>query len=191
MPGNKAHNLMNPQFSNKAPKHTEKPKQSGVLILLYSDKGIIRFPLIQRAEYPGTHSGQMAFPGGKKEPQDQNLTQTAIREAEEEIGITKNNIIILGHLSKCFVAASNYDVLPVIGYTKKKPSFKPDTREVSEIITPSLPELMNNPAPQIKNITIHKNIKLRSPYYQLQNKIVWGATAMVLNELTLILKETN
>ena len=87
LPGSQAHDPMRanpvgntiPNFSHKLP-----PKPGSVLILLYESGGIIRFPLIKRPEYLGAHSGQISFPGGKAEP-DEDVIQTALREAHEEI----------------------------------------------------------------------------------------------------------
>ena len=90
MPGGLAHQKMKPKMANGAPlkmKHATPPRKGGVLILLYEEDGMVRFPLIQRPSYEGIHSGQMALPGGRYEPQDQDQYHTALRESEEEIGV--------------------------------------------------------------------------------------------------------
>lgn len=192
MPGESAHNQMKPELSNGSPirfKHTESPRPGGVLILLYEDEGQVRFPLIQRPEYSGIHSGQIALPGGKKEQTDEDLIATAKRESEEEIGVDRRDIITIGSLSTFFVAASNYEVLPVIGYTQSKPTFVPDPREVTEIITPLATDLIDVSRRGVKDIIVRDGFALKSPYYNLQNKTVWGATAMMLSELVEILND--
>lgn len=192
MPGEKAHNEMKPHMKNGAPvqiEHPTPPKEGGVMLLLYEEEGVVRFPLIQRPEYNGVHSGQIAFPGGKKELGDSDLTETALRESQEEIGVNKHHVKVIGHLSKFFVAASNFDILPVIGYAKKTPTFEPDNREVSGIITPTISDLLDEDNRRKKDIIVRGGVKLHSPYFELQQKTVWGATAMMLSEFVAILHE--
>ncbi|MEQ9403421.1 MAG: CoA pyrophosphatase [Cyclobacteriaceae bacterium] len=192
LPGKSAHDLMKPKHKSGAPiriKHTVAPKEGGVLILLYEENGEVKFPLIRRPEYDGIHSGQVAFPGGRREDSDQDLIHTALREAEEEIGVSQNEVNIIGNLSRFFVAASNYDILPVIGFTEKTPEFRPDPREVSDILIPSAMDLIDNRNLRTTDITVRNGFKLYSPYFDLQDHIVWGATAMMLSELKAVLQD--
>lgn len=192
MPGDVAHLKMKPKMSNGSPlnlKHSTPPRKGGVLILLYEDEGKVHFPLIQRPNYDGIHSGQMALPGGRYEEEDQDQYQTALRETNEEIGVDHNKIEIIGSLSEFFVAASNYMVLPVIGKIDFKPKFIPEPREVSEIVTPPIIHLVDPMRLKEKEITVRKDFKLQCPYYDLEGRTVWGATAMMLSEMVEILKE--
>ena len=194
MPGGSAHRLMQPKLENGAPiriNHKVSPKKGGVLILFYEESGNVRFPLIQRPEYEGIHSGQIALPGGGKEDEDIDLTHTALREAEEEIGVDQNRVQVIGALTQFFVAASNYDILPVIGYYDGVPDFTPDSREVSSIITPRAIDLLDEKKRRIKDITVRNGFTLSSPYFDLEDKVVWGATAMMLSELVTIFDEFN
>src|SRR3989337_4106176 len=98
LPGQQAHDIfkaipvgdVRPLFEHKDP-----PRPGGVIILLYEDEGVIKFPLIKRPEYLGAHSGQVSLPGGKAEP-GEDAIQTALRECEEEIGVGRNGIKVLG-----------------------------------------------------------------------------------------------
>ncbi len=192
MPGETAHNMMLPKLKNGSGirfKHEEKSKEGGVLILFYEEDGIVKFPLIERPEYNGVHSGQIALPGGRKEETDTDLIQTALREAEEEIGVNKSSVEVLGSLSKFFVGASNYDILPVIGVINQVPKFYPDSREVKEIITPAATDLLDLEKRKVKDINAKNGYILSSPYFDLQRKMVWGATAMMLSELVAVLNE--
>ena len=192
LPGKEAHELMKPKMadgSNFILKHPAKPRDGGVLILFYeSDEGV-RFPLIQRPTYEGIHSGQVALPGGKEEESDRSLITTALREANEEIGINPEKVEILGSLSKFFVIASNYCVLPVIGVTKEPPQFVPDSREVESILHPTLADLINPKLLKEKQMMVRGGVDMICPYYDLEQKVVWGATAMMLSELVVLLKE--
>lgn len=192
MPGSSAHNMMQPKMGGGAPiriKHTMPPRPGGVLILFFEENGLVKFPLIQRPEYEGIHSGQIAFPGGKSEASDASLVETALREAEEEIGVDRNQISIVGALSDFFVAASNFDILPVVGVAQTPPNFKADAREVSEIITPQAKDLIHPETVKTKEMVVRNGITLASPYFDLEEKVVWGATAMMLSELKVILQE--
>src|SRR5690349_16347911 len=82
-----------PLFEHKLP-----PRPGGVIILLYEDEGLIKFPLIKRAEYLGAHSGQISLPGGKAEP-GEDAVVTALRECEEEIGVKPDQLTVIGKLS--------------------------------------------------------------------------------------------
>ena len=192
LPGNEAHELMKPRMAdgtNFSLKHPKKPREGGVLILLFESKGVVRFPLIQRPVYEGIHSGQIALPGGKEEQGDGSLKNTALREAHEEIGADPSQIEIIGSLSKFFVIASNYCVLPVIGKVKDVPQFIPDQREVEGIINPPLVALTDPVFSKEKQMLVRGGVEMICPYFDLEGKVVWGATAMMLSELGVILKE--
>ncbi len=163
-------------------------KKAGILILLYLKKKELFTVLIQRNKYPGVHSGQISFPGGQKEKNDKDLIHTAIREAEEETGVDLTNIDIIGNLTPLYIEVSNFDVLPVIGWLKETPSFKPDIKEVENIIEIKLKDLVND-----KNIGylhfIRLGRKIKTPCYTIGNNKIWGATAMIISELVTIIKK--
>ncbi|MEP5611977.1 MAG: CoA pyrophosphatase [Cyclobacteriaceae bacterium] len=194
MPGESAYSLMQPKLQNGSNirfNHSVKPKEGGVLILLYEEDGVVKFPLIERQDYDGIHSGQISLPGGKKEDEDLDLVQTALRETEEEIGINRSEVRVLGSLTQFFVGASNFDILPVIGVLQTSPKFEPDSREVKEIVTPSVLDLLNIEKRRTTDINVRNGYMLSSPYFDLENKMVWGATAMMLSELVPVLNEFN
>ncbi len=101
----------------------------------------IYFPLILRPAYDGVHSGQVAFPGGRYEKTDENLIRTALREAQEEIGLRLNDVKVLGILTELFIPASNFYVLPVVATIPYRPDFYPDPREVEDIFEIKLKDI--------------------------------------------------
>ena len=135
--------LIKPKFSHQLP-----PKPGSVLILLYPDKGGIKFPLTKRPDYLGAHGGQVSLPGGKSE-EGEDAIQTALREGEEEIGVSQKHMQVIGRLSDFFVIPSNFMVTPVVAYTEYKPNFVPQASEVDRILEGSLPELLRPDAIQI------------------------------------------
>lgn len=189
LPGAEAHQLMAPKHRPGFKlKHDKPPRPGAVMILLYEEDGIIRFPLIRRSEYRGVHSGQIALPGGKADQTDSNLLATAKREAQEELGIDPQKIEIVGNLSSFFVAASNFQILPVVAYAREYPEFVPDEREVAGVVKADLKTMIDPQTIKEKEITPAEGITFDAPYYDLAGNVVWGATAMMLSEFVTLTK---
>ncbi len=171
-------------------KNNQEARKGAVLILLYEELQEVNFILTQRPDYNGTHGGQVSFPGGKAEDGDSDLTETALREAEEEIGVDRNEVQIIGTLTEFFVGASNHQVLPVIGYSSNKPEFSPDAYEVAEILPVPLVHLLDESRVKSTILEVGEGkFKLDAPYFDLHEKVVWGATAGMLSEFKDILRE--
>lgn len=158
-------------------------RQGGVLILLYPHEQRIRLPLILRATYRGVHSGQVGLPGGGREEIDTDLQATALREAYEEIGVHPDAVTVLGRLTTLYVYASNYVVHPFVGWTKDRPNFHTDPYEVAKLIEIRLDQILD-PANQCEEMWELRSRSALVPYYSIGNEVVWGATAMILSELT-------
>ncbi len=192
LPGYLAHNLMSPKLptGNRVNfKFDRAPRKGAVLILLYERDGEIWFPMIQRPLYDGVHSGQMALPGGRYEETDGDLKVTAMRETQEEIGVEPAHINIIGHLSEFMVSASNHLIVPYVGFSKEIPRFIPDEVEVDEIIEAPLSQLLDKSRLKEKEIVTAHGYRLHSPYFDIQDKVVWGATAMMLSEFAAIIED--
>ncbi|KAA6434020.1 CoA pyrophosphatase [Dyadobacter flavalbus] len=187
LPGESAHRIM--QASSKLRlyfKPNARTRKSAVLVLFYPHKDEIYFPLILRPAYDGVHSGQVAFPGGRYEPTDEDLMRTALREAQEEIGLRLTDVKVLGILTELFIPASNFYVLPVIATMPYRPDFYPDPREVEDIFEIKLEEISD------VNIIGSSDIQIRgeqvhAPHYMVQGYKIWGATAMMISELLTVL----
>ncbi len=164
-------------------KKTESPKESAILILFYPYKNEIYIAFIKRQSYDGVHSGQIAFPGGKYEQSDNSLTDTALREAHEEIGVNKESVNIIGNLSSIYIPPSNFNVLPVIGFSKSRPELKKDPLEVDEIIEITLSQLLNPKNNQNRDILRPNQLRVNVPCYYINGHIIWGATSMIISEL--------
>ncbi len=192
LPGLKAQLKMSPNITRIQEKYIaprSDARQSGVLILLYKDEyQNVRFPLIKRASYDGAHSGQIGLPGGKME-QGESFQQTALREAQEEIGIESKDVKVLGELTRFYVWVSNYIVQPIVGYLDYIPRFIPDLHEVDNVISASLGDFLDDQKIMRKEIRTSQGYVIDAPYYSVEGEVVWGATAMMLSEFREVLKK--
>lgn len=182
LPGEKAHVKMAPAHRFDFPENKERARLSGVLILLYPFKDSVYTVLIKRAAYNGHHSGQISFPGGKYEDKDGTLVYTALREANEEVGVTFDEVRILGTISSLYIPVSNIMVLPVVGFAKARPEFVNDPIEVDAVLEVDLKDLSNPENKKLGQIQTHRTT-VKAPYFEVQKKIIWGATAMIIAEL--------
>lgn len=164
---------------------------ASVLCLLYPKNGQWHLPLIQRVITKNDkHSGQMSFPGGKLEPTDSTNQATALREAQEEIGIRKEDVTLLGDLTPLYVPASNFKVFPFIGYLDYTPTFIPQEREVAEVVEVKLEQLIHPQTKKYKTIEYGNGYSIKDvPYFDVNEKTVWGATAMMLSEFVELINQ--
>jgi 8-oxo-dGTP pyrophosphatase MutT (NUDIX family) len=164
-------------------------RKSGVLILFYLKNQEIYTVLTQRYEYDGKHSGQISFPGGKHEDADKDIYFTALREANEEIGVIIDDVDVIGQISNVFIPVSNFYVSPVLGFINHYPEFNIDNHEVEGLIELKLTDLISTKELTESKIKLANNTLLKVPSFIIDNKIVWGATALMLNELRHLLFE--
>jgi len=191
LPGEAAHQKMTSIYrplSSLALKSALEIRESAVAVILCLNNGQIECILTQRTEYNGNHSGQISFPGGKKDPSDLDLEETARRESFEEIGIPVDSGIFLGQLTDVFIPVSGFLVKPFVFYHHQLPEFIRNEREVAEILTFPLfdlkkEELISKMEVHLPDGSVFRDI----PYFDLANKKVWGATAFILSEIREIL----
>lgn len=189
LPGFKAQKLMSPsvRHTGKIKYDHTKARTSSVLILLYKKNNEWYIPLIQRTQYDGAHSGQVSFPGGKYEEEDRTLLNTALREAQEEIGIQPSDVEFITQLSSLYIPNSNFLVYPQVCVTMHQPDFVPDLREVDSIIEVPVVKLLLPSTVQFFKREIN-GIHVDAPFYKIDDYIVWGATAMMLSEFLSLIK---
>lgn len=165
-------------------------KESAVLLNLYPDaKGSTNIILIQRTIHEGAaHSGQISFPGGKKESSDLHLLDTARREAKEEINLDSNLIEFIRPLSPLYIPVSNYKVFPFLTYSHELPkNLKADPFEVAQILHFDLEALFQNEIQEAK-IKTSQHLSIRANAFQQDDYTIWGATAMILSELQFLVE---
>jgi 8-oxo-dGTP pyrophosphatase MutT (NUDIX family) len=164
---------------------SEEPRKSAVLILFYPYENSLFIPFIEKTQYEGVHSGQISLPGGKYEDFDANLEETALREAEEEIGTDRRQIKILGSLTPLHIPVSRFMVYPFVGISAKTPDFRPNPSEVARIIQIDAQKLKNAEI-RIEKINVRNTI-IDAPLFAFNGTKIWGATSMILEELRCII----
>jgi 8-oxo-dGTP pyrophosphatase MutT (NUDIX family) len=174
--------LTNEEYLRQFPEH----KISSVLFLLFPSDEKTNFVLIERSG-GGVHSGQIALPGGKFETSDVTYENTALRETEEEIGVDKNKIKLLGLMTDLFIPASKFRVYPHVGYIENKPMFVPHPAEVKTIVEADLEPFLDNKITNRKNFITNYG-QLPAPYYLYNGYEIWGATAMLISEFATMFK---
>ena len=190
LPGSAAHALMYPRKGAKIADQydTSDARLSSVAILLFETGNTLQFLVIQRTEYDGTHSGQIAFPGGKWEQTDASLIATALRECEEEIGVTEAELDYVGKLTDVFTVVSSFLIEPHIFYWKTPHNqFLLSEREVAAVYPLAVDDLLDDNAVEYHNIPLKNGITLKDvPHFALGEVKIWGATALILSELKLV-----
>jgi len=128
------------------------------------------------------HAGQIAFPGGKWEEEDEDLIQTALREAREEIGLVTGMVEILGNLSTVYVQISDFLITPVVGWANERPTIAFDPSEVDEVIFIDLDDITDQQNRCDREMETRTG-RIFVPGYEINGCFIWGATAMMLAEL--------
>lgn len=191
LPGFTAQQRMLPESRKGDPvEASADARQSGVLILLYPQDGQVHLVLIERTNDGGAHSGQIALPGGKKEPFDATIFDTALREAREEVSLDADAVEIIGRLSPLYIRVSNFEVHPVVAIATARPQLEGSAFEVARILEPVLSDMFEAQSEAKVYSQANPQLFWKAPVYMLpEETIVWGATAMILSELEVILKE--
>jgi 8-oxo-dGTP pyrophosphatase MutT (NUDIX family) len=163
-------------------------RNAAVMMLFYPKNGITHLVLIIRNSYPGVHSSQIAFPGGKVEESDFDLKETAIRETFEEIGVHSHQISVIRDFSSVYIPPSNFLVYPFLGISKFELEFTLQEDEVAGIIELPLSLLLDDIIVSNKVIETSYSKSIEVPVFQIGQHAIWGATAMMLSELKDALK---
>ncbi len=164
-------------------------RNAGVLSLFFPKEEQWHLALIRRAFHEKDHhSRQISFPGGSFEPADITYEKTALREAEEEINVKQSEVKVLGSLTNLYIPVSNFNVFPFVGYTERRPDFYPQDGEVEAVLEIPLSSLMDTANKSLTTIEVRGHQLTDVPVFQFGDDTVWGATAMMLNELVTLIK---
>jgi 8-oxo-dGTP pyrophosphatase MutT (NUDIX family) len=125
------------------------------------------------------HAGEISFPGGRRD-EGEELLDTALREAEEEIGLSRERVEIVGALPPIGTFVTNYKVHPFVGLIEKGLRFEPNPAEVESVLVASLDDLAAGFA---KRRLVRRGVPIKTDTYTIADKMIWGATARILGEL--------
>jgi len=186
LPGMAAHEKMLARVKEMPQSVPADARPSAVLSLLFPHEDKLHLLLIKRTEDGRAHSGQISFPGGRKEPTDADLRATALREAQEEVGIQSADVSILGQLTQLYIPVSNFLVYPFVAFSGQRPQYNLSAREVDRVIEVPVEEWLSETSKMEVTVTspVQKDFVRNVNAYRLQDgSVIWGATAMILAEL--------
>ncbi|MEM8929109.1 MAG: CoA pyrophosphatase [Bacteroidota bacterium] len=193
MPGEVAHYKMEPevrrQFREKGNLVKDKAKRAAVMAIFYPKLEETYLLLMLRKEYPGVHSKQIGFPGGKVEKGDKDLLETAKRETHEEVGIMPETIEMVKPLTEVYIPPSNFLVQPFLGLYPETPDFILDPKEVEALLEVHLEDFLDETNLLEQRLTTSYAHDILVPAFKLNGYTVWGATAMMLSEVKDLLKQ--
>jgi 8-oxo-dGTP pyrophosphatase MutT (NUDIX family) len=158
----------------------ESTREAAVLVLFGPRENFGEVVIIERASHLKAHPGQPAFPGGRVEEGDSSLSQTALREAKEEIGLNPNSIEILGELPQLWIPPSNFKVTPVLGWWHTPHEITNiDANEVQAAHQIPLADLIN---PANRTRVRHVNGSF-GPGFNVESMLIWGFTGGLISRL--------
>ena len=169
----------------------EGTRDGAALVLIYPHQDAFFLPLTVRGSGLRNHTGQVSLPGGRVD-EGETIEAAALREAEEEIGVDRGSVIVLGRLTPLHIPVSNFLLHPVVGFVPARPVFNRAEWEVARIIEPTLAQLRD--AATVKRelqqrASGGRTIDVDVPFFDIDSEKVWGATAMVLAEFCAILAD--
>jgi 8-oxo-dGTP pyrophosphatase MutT (NUDIX family) len=154
---------------------------AAVLVPLFLDgDGAPRVVLTRRREDLRRHAGEISFPGGREDPEDADLCATALREAQEEIGLDPDGVEIIGALQPTPTIATNFAVYPFVGLIEPGTTWRPAEAEVAEVLELGLDDLR---AGYDRRRLLRRGVPFRTDTYVVGDQLVWGATARMLADL--------
>lgn len=154
--------------------------RAAVLVPLYLDRGQLHAVFTKRRDDLRRHPGEISFPGGRQDEEDPDLRATALREAQEEIGLAPEAVDLLGALEPTPTIATGYAVYPFVGLLEPGHEWTPSAREVAQVLELSLPSVRDG---YRRQRLIRRGIPIRTDTYVVDDQLIWGATARILSDL--------
>lgn len=190
LPGHDAQLAMAPAYRmdrKQASIDGKRCRHAGVLVVLYPEDEVLNLLLTVRPDHMTVHAGQISFPGGRREG-DESMLDAALREAHEEVGLSREVVEVLGGLTPLYIPPSNFCVHPFVAFCPELPSLRPTDEEVHAVLHVSLSELFDFGSRKAEVWTL-RGEAVEVPFYAYQSYKIWGATAMVLAELDAVLAD--
>lgn len=191
LPGEAAQRTMMPPLRGEYSAPPEDARRAAVMALLYPIDGRLHILYIQRTSPKrDRHAGQISFPGGSVDPGDVDTEDTALRELEEEVGIPRDNIEVLGALTPLYIPVSNFLVDVYAGFLPERPELIPQQSEVARTLELPLVDFLTENGVKVGPRELVSGLTLKDiPYWAVQGEEIWGATSMMTAELVTLFKE--
>jgi 8-oxo-dGTP pyrophosphatase MutT (NUDIX family) len=155
--------------------------KAAVLVALYVDGGDLHAVFTRRRHDLRSHAGEISFPGGRRDEDEDDLRITALREAEEEIGLPREQVRIVGALTPTPTVATSFAIYPFVGLIEPGRTWTPSAQEVDEVLELRLTDLR---AAHARRRLLHRGIPFRSDVYTVgEGLVIWGATARIVGDL--------
>jgi 8-oxo-dGTP pyrophosphatase MutT (NUDIX family) len=153
---------------------------AAVLVPLYLDAGALHAVFTKRRDDLSRHAGEISFPGGRQDSPDEDLRRTALREADEEIGLPPDAVELVGALPPQGTFVTSYKIHPFVGVIEAGLAWTPQPTEVEEVLELSLADLVSGF--EMKRL-IRRGVPIRTPAYTVDGNLIWGATARIVQHL--------
>jgi 8-oxo-dGTP pyrophosphatase MutT (NUDIX family) len=170
--------LLTPEAAAELDAHGQ--TDAAVLVPLYLDRGSLHAVFTKRREDLRRHAGEISFPGGRQEFPDEDLRTTALREANEEIGLPPDAVELVGALPPTGTFVTSYKIHPFVGVIEPGHAWTPQPTEVEQVLELSLPDLVSGF--EMKRL-IRRGVPIRTPAYTVDGNFIWGATARIVQNL--------
>lgn len=189
LPGLDAQMIMAPPIRDREYAVPDNARKSAVLTLLYPHQDQFHLAFMKRTDDGRVHGGQICFPGGRHEESDRDFVHTALREAEEEMGIPPQHVEVLGNLTPLYIPPSNSLVYPTVGYLENRPEFVLNPTEVAAAIEIEAGRFWAEEVRGIHEVDVFNGFLINAPGYTIDEHLIWGGTAMMIAELMAVLQD--
>jgi 8-oxo-dGTP pyrophosphatase MutT (NUDIX family) len=159
---------------------TTEPVAAAVLVPIHEQQGLPHLVLTKRRSDLRRHAGEISFPGGRRDPEDTDLSETALREAEEEIGLPRERVELLGELPPTSTFVTNYVIHPFVARIPAGLTWVPSEREVEQVLELPVSEVR---AARGMTTIERRGISFQTDAYLLDGHVIWGATARIIEHL--------
>jgi 8-oxo-dGTP pyrophosphatase MutT (NUDIX family) len=164
-------------------------RPAAVVAMLHWHQGQWHLPLMRRPDSLTHHAGQISLPGGLIEP-GESSEEAALRELEEELGVPRFGVLLLGQLSPLYLFGSNFLISPWVAAVRTAVEFRPSAAEVDEMLEVPLAHFLE-PASRGRHVEERGDVRLMAPHFDWHGALIWGATSMILAELAAIVREVS
>jgi len=166
-------------------------RRAAVLVPLFKADSEYRVLFTKRTDTVEAHKGQISFPGGRIEEEDGSPLETALRESDEEIGLSRKDVTVLGQMDDARTVSSNYIVHPFVGLIPYPYEFKTSAQEVKELLEVPFHVFLSRDSCGENSPVIYEGATYQTPAYRYKGEVIWGATARIMRNLAKMLRESS